>query len=141
MRRAANGEFYTLQMEEEYGEGPDALPVLIEDSHDLLFANLYLYRAVHSYSPAPYAVRVKNSSALQFRGGHLYGPSKFNFDATVYIVDHDTAIASPVRAAGVRPTRVVGGFNNIEGAGADRQTLFICARHSLYALPVKIPGL
>ena len=24
--------------------------------------------------------------------------------------------------------------------GADRQTLFICARHSLYALPVKIPG-
>ena len=143
VRRAANWEFYALQMEEEYGEGPDALPVLIEDSHDLLFANLYLYRVVRSYSPAHYAVRVKNSSALHFRGVHLYGPSKFNFDATVYVVDHDTAIvtrelarldlsgaapvvspepadiASPVRAAGVRPIRLVGGFNNIEGAVVD----------------------
>jgi len=141
VRRAANWEFYALQMEEEYGEGPHALPLLIEDSQDLLFANLYLYRVIRTQTPFPHAVRVKGSRNLSFRGVHLYGPSKFNFDATFQVVDHDARVVtrelarfdlsgnppqtpaplpfSPVRAPDAAVTRLAGGFNNIEGAVTD----------------------
>lgn len=44
IRNAAHWRFYALQFEEEREEGPKALPLLIENSRDLQFANTFFYR-------------------------------------------------------------------------------------------------
>ena len=75
-RNAANWRVYALQTEEERGEGGFALPLEIDDSRDLTFANFHLYKVISSYQPFPWAVKVTNSKNIRFRNFHCYSNSK-----------------------------------------------------------------
>jgi hypothetical protein len=83
VRHAANWSFYALQFEAESWEGRKTLPLLIENSHDLRFNNTYVYRVGRTFTPHPHGIKVLGSEHIDFRGIHLYGPSKYQYDATV----------------------------------------------------------
>jgi hypothetical protein len=89
VRKAANWSFYALQTEEERGESGMALPLEIQDSHDLTFANFHSYRVISSFQPFPCAVEVANSRDIRFRNFHCFSNSKVSFDAALYDRTHD----------------------------------------------------
>ncbi len=140
LRNVSNWQIYALQVEEERGEGPNCLPVDVDDCSNITFANLYLYRVISTISPFRYAVKIGASHNLRFRNVHVYSPSKFAFDNTVFDQTHNTEIRqreiallnisgkkpesqpareSPIFAAGAKVEKLVGGFNNIDGATVD----------------------
>jgi len=141
LRNVSNWEFFAMQLEEEHGEGPRALPVSIENCGSLLFGNLFLYRVAMD-SPSPCGVKVKASGGIVFRGVHAYSPGKTTCDNTIvdeisgrevrareiarldfpskYSAKSETASASPVLAVGAKLEKVTGGFDFIDGATADR---------------------
>ena len=139
LRNVSNWQIYALQMEEERGEGPNCLPVDIDNSSNITFANLYLYR-VASNAPFPYAVRLASSRDIRFHNVHVYSPGKFTFDNTIFDQTHNVEIRSreiaslnisgnppqtppthesPVLVPGAKVEKLAGGFNNIDGATVD----------------------
>jgi sugar lactone lactonase YvrE len=143
LRRVKHWMFFALQFEEERAEGPQALPLGIDDCEDLEFANLYLYRVMSTYSPYPAGVVVRGSRDIRFRGVHAYGPSKFTVDSTFIDADSGRRVLSreiarlditgdETRAPETDPClmRLAGGFNNIDGFAVDRagNLLFVDAR-------------
>ncbi|MBT8398944.1 MAG: SMP-30/gluconolactonase/LRE family protein [Rhodothermia bacterium] len=130
--RASNWKFFAFQFEEESAEGSYALPIRIRDSRDLFFANTYLYRVIRMKTPYPAGIVVERSSDLDFRGIHVYGPTKFSFDNTLIdrtssreirsreiarlTVSGDASAAEPPDS---RVERVAGGFEFIDGTAVD----------------------
>ncbi len=84
IRNVSNWKIYDMQMEEESAESRDALPLRIENSSNITFANLYLYRVIRTATPHPNAVVINSSRNIEFDGMHVYSPSKFSFDNTVF---------------------------------------------------------
>ncbi|HEY3384199.1 MAG TPA: glycosyl hydrolase family 28-related protein [Vicinamibacterales bacterium] len=136
IRNAANWRIYAMQTEEERGEGGFALPLEIDNSHDITFANFHLYRVISSYQPFPWAVKMTASGNIRFRNFHSYSNSKVAFDASVFDETHNTEIrqrefawldvsgAAPVPRvaespvvleAGSKVRKLAGGFFNISG--------------------------
>ena len=66
VRNAAAWRFYALQTEEERGESGFALPIEIDSSRDIIFANFHSYRVISSFQPFPWAVKVSNSRDIRF---------------------------------------------------------------------------
>jgi sugar lactone lactonase YvrE len=140
IRSASNWSFYALQFEEEREEGPKALPLEIERSSNIQFANTFFYRVVSCFVPFPYAVKVSDSGDIRFRNLHCYSNSKVSFDSTVFdatadVEVRDTELAvldvsgstvparpparSAVLADGAKVEKLAGGFLNIAGAAVD----------------------
>ena len=92
VRNAAHWRFYALQTEEERGESGFALPIEIDSSHDITFANFHSYRVISSFQPFPWAVKVSNSRDIRFRNFHCDSNSKASFDSAVYDQTHDVEI-------------------------------------------------
>jgi hypothetical protein len=136
VRRAAHWSFYALQTEEERGEGGFCLPIEIDSSHDITFANFHSYRVISSYQPFPWAVKVTSSHDIRFRNFHCDSNSKASFDDAVFdqtqnletrqhefawldISGHaplnHSAINSPIAARGAKVEKLAGGFFNISG--------------------------
>ena len=137
LRNASNWEIYALQTEEERGEGPFAIPVDVQDSTNITFANYHSYRVVSTYQPFPYAAAITNSSGIHFRNFHCYSDSKASFDNSVFDQTHSIEIRNrefawldisgqpPAAAATEQPpamlepgatlTRLSAGFFNISG--------------------------
>ncbi len=136
IRNAANWRIYAMQTEEERGEGGFALPLEIDNSHDITFANFHLYRVISSYQPFPWAVKLTNSKNIRFRNFHSYSNSKVAFDASVFDQTHNVEVrqrefawldvsgAAPapkatkppaVLEAGAKVQKLAGGFFNISG--------------------------
>jgi len=142
LRNVSNWQIYALQTEEERGEGPNCLPLDIDNCSNITFANLYLYRVISTYSPFPYAVKIRSSRNLRFRNVHVYSPSKFAFDNTIFDQTFNTEIRSreiaalnvsgkpPVPARETKVEKLVGGFNNIDSTvvDADGNIYFVDAR-------------
>jgi Pectate lyase superfamily protein/SMP-30/Gluconolactonase/LRE-like region len=139
LRNVSNWRIYALQTEEERGESPHALPVEIDGSSDITFANVFLYR-VDTDVPFPHAVKVTRSHNLHFRGVHVYSPGKLSFDNTFFDQTHGACIRSreiawldlsgtapapppphtfAVIAPGAELEKVADGFTNIDGAAVD----------------------
>jgi sugar lactone lactonase YvrE len=135
-RNAANWSVYALQTEEERGEGPFALPLEIDNSQNLTFANFHIYRVISSYQPFPWAVKVTGSKNIRFRNFHCYSNSKVSFDAAVFDQTHNVEVrqrefawltvsgaapgpkvakASPVLEPGAKVQKLSGGFFNVSG--------------------------
>ena len=156
IRNAANWRIYAMQTEEERGESGFALPLEVEGSENITFANFHLYRVISSYQPFPQAARVSNSRNIRFRNFHCYSNSKVSFDAAVF----DQASGAEIRQRefawldvnggggdaadrrrGRAPSRVLepgaavrklaGGFFNISGGVAvpSGDFYFVDARH------------
>ena len=136
VKNAAHWCFYALQTEEERGESGFALPIEIDSSHDITFANFHSYRVISSFQPFPWAVKVSNSRDIRFRNFHCDSNSKASFDSAVYDQTHDIelrqhefawldlstqvtraerATLSPVVARGAKVEKLAGGFFNISG--------------------------
>ncbi len=136
IKNASGWRFYALQTEEERGEGGFALPIEIDSSHDITFANFHSYRVISSFQPFPWAVKICNSRDIHFRNLHCDSNSKVSFDAAVYDQTHDIEIRqhefawldisgqaprpkadapSPVVARGAKVQKLAGGFFNISG--------------------------
>jgi hypothetical protein len=145
IRNAANWRFYALQTEEERGEGGYALPLEIDSSHDLVFANFHIYRVISTYQPFPWAVKVANSRNISFRNLHCYSNSKVSFDSAIFDQTHKVEIrqrefawldlpgqpprtrptvTAPVVALGARVEKLAGGFYNISGGVTGSQGEF-----------------
>jgi len=140
IRNVSNWRFYALQFEEEREEGPKALPLEIERSSNIQFANTFFYRVVSCFVPFPYAVKVSDSGNIRFRNLHCYSNSKVSFDSTIFeatadVEVRDTEMAvldisgSPIPARppaglvviadGAKIEKLSGGFSNIAGAAVD----------------------
>src|SRR4030065_527626 len=140
IRNASNWIFYALQFEEEREEGPKALPLEIDRSINIQFANIFFYRVISCFVPFPYAVKISNSSDIRFRNLHCYSNSKVSFDSTIFEATDDveirdtelavfdisggTAPARPpagslVIADGAKVEKLSGGFSNIAGAAVN----------------------
>lgn len=130
----ANWELIALQTEEEWGEGGAALPLEIESSRDVLVANFHSYRVVGSRQTAPYAIRVANSSGIEFRNVHIDSDSKVSFNDAVYDAtteasgrDREFAVLTVMEGGSRVPdrepqvVRLAGGFDNVSGATVDGQ--------------------
>ena len=81
LRNVSNWRFYALQFEEEREEGPKALPLEIDRSSNIQFANTFFYRVVSCFVPFPHAVKLTRSRDIRFRnlmvtqpGGHRTHP-------------------------------------------------------------------
>jgi sugar lactone lactonase YvrE len=136
IRNAANWEIYAFQTEEERGEGGMALPLEIDRSRNITFANFHLYKVISSFQPFPWAVQVAGSKNIRFRNFHSYSNSKVAFDVSVYDQTHNVEVrerefawlditgeppapsnAKPpaVIEAGARVQKLAGGFFNASG--------------------------
>jgi len=157
IKNVSNWKIYDLQMEEESNESPNALPLRIDNSRNISFANLYLYRVIRMISPYPHGVLINSSEDIEFCGIHVYSPTKFSFDNTVYDQSHnyvvrereiarlkisgnvpfrpDVELESPVIAPGSDVEMVVSGFEFIDGATTDSKgnIYFVDSRwHHIY---------
>jgi hypothetical protein len=137
--RVSNWELFAVQTEEERGESPFALPLEINQSHNITIANYFGYRVISSYQPFPYAVRVSDSSDVRFCNLHVYSNSKVPFDNSVFdqtyrfqvrplefawldITGNPPAHRQPTVppvARGAKLTKLATGFFNISGAAVD----------------------
>lgn len=136
LHNVANWSIYALQTEEERGEGGFALPLEIENSHDITIANFHVYRVISTFQPFPWAVKVAGSRNIRFRNFHCYSNSKVSFDAAVYDQTHNLEVrqrefawltlsgdpakpaawrASTILAPGATVEKLAGGFENISG--------------------------
>ena len=142
LRNAAHWELDALQTEEEWGEGPNALPLEIDDSRDITIANFHSYRVIASYNPFPYAVLVTHSTNIHFFNLHVNSNSKVPFDNSVYDetlnLDERAYELAVLNISGQRPSahaappsavlagsatvrRLKGGFFSLSGAAVDPQ--------------------
>jgi sugar lactone lactonase YvrE len=88
LRNVSNWHIYSLQTEEERGEGGFALPLEIANSSNITIANFHIYRVISMFQPFPWAVKVTNSRDIRFRNFHCYSNSKVSFDAAVFDPTH-----------------------------------------------------
>lgn len=142
LRNASNWRFYAVQFEEEREEGPKALPLEIDRSSHLLFANTFFYRVISCFVPFPHATKVSESRDIRFRNVHCYSNSKVSFDSTVFdatagreVRDPEFAVldvtggslsarpksAFTVLAGGAKVEKLADGFLNIAGAAVDAE--------------------
>ena len=136
LRHASNWAIYALQTEEESGESAMALPIDVQDSSNITFANYHSYRVVSIYQPFPYAASITDSSNIHFRNFHCYSDSKASFDNAIYDQTHHieirdrefswlnisgnvphlaSVVPSTVIEPGAEVTRLADGFFNISG--------------------------
>jgi hypothetical protein len=137
LKRVANWEIVALQTEEERGEGPQCLPLAIEDSDDITVAEMHAYRVVSSFVPFPEAIHVRNSRNVRFRNLHIYSDSKAAFDSSVRdddsgVINRELELASltlpghdPAGTAAnpkhPEASRLAGGFFNPSSATVDSE--------------------
>lgn len=140
VRNAAHWSFYALQTEEERGESGFCLPIEIDSSRDITFANFHSYRVISSYQPFPWAIKISNSRDIHFRNFHCDSNSKASFDSSIFdqtanveIRQHEFAsldisgkvskrklfATSKVVARGAKVEKLAGGFFNISGGAVD----------------------
>lgn len=73
----ANWKFYAPQTEQEVRDGMDAVSLEIRNSRNILFANYHGYRVTRSIKPALAAIKLSQSSNIDFRNVHVNGESGF----------------------------------------------------------------
>lgn len=79
-----NWEIYALQTEEENPAGAQANSTEIKDSHNLLFANTYMYRVSRNVHPKTHAVIVSNSDSIDFQNVKVFSQTRMAFDNAVF---------------------------------------------------------
>jgi hypothetical protein len=153
---ASNWTVYALQTEEENPAGADAFSVDLKDAHQMLFANLFMYRVSRNVLPKLNAVETANSDA-RFENVHNFSMTRLAFDNSIFdatsgvrIRTHDFTVftlnsevnpSSPlplpagVFAPGAKLEQVASGFSNIAGLTTDEagQLFFTdAAMHKIY---------
>ena len=139
LHHVTHWRLYALQTEEEKPEGADAVAVTLDSSHDLLFANTFLYRVSRNVAPKLNAIEARASDAV-FANIRNFSQTRLAFDNSVFdqtsgisVRAHDlTSFAltpalhapsplplPPAFAPEAQLTRLAGGFSNADGLTAD----------------------
>jgi hypothetical protein len=84
LKNVSNWKIYALQLEEEYAESPDCQPIEIENSSNVLFANLYLFRVIWVNTPYPQGIRTWNCRDIEFLNIHNFTQTKYPFNNILY---------------------------------------------------------
>ncbi len=72
LENVANWKIYAYQFEEEGREGKDCKMMEVSNCHDIMFANLWMYRVIRASTPQEFGIRLWNSRNIQFRNMHNY---------------------------------------------------------------------
>ena len=154
---ASNWTVYALQTEEENPAGADAFSVDLKEAHQMLFANLFMYRVSRNVFPKLNAVESANSSDIRFENVHDFSMTRLAFDNSVFdetsgvrVRTHDftafmldsavktgTPLPLPAKvfATGAKLEQVASGFSNIAGLTTDdtgRLFFTDAAMHKIY---------
>lgn len=79
-----NWQIYALQTEEENPAGARANAIEITNSHDLLFANTYMYRVSRNVLPKAFATIVSESDEIDFQNVKVFSQTRLAFDNAVF---------------------------------------------------------
>jgi hypothetical protein len=85
--KVSNWKIYALQLEEESRESSECQPMELQDCHNIIFSNLYLFRVIRVIKPYPYSIRVWGGSNLEFLNVHNYSQIKYTTTAPLYDVN------------------------------------------------------
>ncbi len=137
----ANFNVYALQLEEESREGTECQPMELENCHDMVFANLYMFRVIRLIKPYPYSIRSWGNKNIEFLNVHNYSQIKYTTTNPLYDVNSDTevrpwefarlfigdkAAANPEPSKG-QTARLATGFEFAEGSCSDSKgNIYFC---------------
>lgn len=109
LNKVSNWKFYAFQFEEESREGEECQSLEMNDCHNLLFANFWMYRVIRVNTPREWGIKVANSSNIDFRNMrswtqvlHLPGVTVFDMNKKHAIYPGDFARA---RITGKEPAQ------------------------------------
>jgi hypothetical protein len=94
LRNVSNWTFYTIQTEEVSGDEATA-SMEMEGCKHLKFVNYFMYHNSGTNAPMQYAIRVKNSSDIVWRGIHNFSGGPFPFENTLLDMDSGALVAYP----------------------------------------------
>jgi len=136
----ANFNVYALQLEEESREGTECQPMELENCHDMVFANLYMFRVIRVIKPYPYSIRSWANKNIEFLNVHNYSQIKYTTTNPLYDVNSDTEVRpwefarlfigdktnAPAPLSG-QITKLAMGFEFAEGMCADSKgNIYFC---------------
>jgi hypothetical protein len=87
MKDAANWTWYDLQTETKIGEG---IAYDVDACKNISFVNLFIYRM--PTTPSPYAIRMRHSGNIVFRGVHNFHWRGKAFEATLFDPDRNMTV-------------------------------------------------
>ena len=64
----------------------------LQDCHNMVFANLYMFRVIRVDKPYPWSIRRWGGDSLEFLNVHNYSQTPYTTTAPLYDVDADTEI-------------------------------------------------
>lgn len=154
---ASNWTVYALQTEEENPAGADAFSIDLNDAHQILFTNLFMYRVSRNVLPKLNAIEAANSSDIRFENVHAFSMTRLAFDNsfeektsgvhirthdfTAFTLDSSVKAGAPlplpagVFATGAKLEQEATEFSNIAGLTADENgKIFFtdAAMHKIY---------
>jgi Pectate lyase superfamily protein/SMP-30/Gluconolactonase/LRE-like region len=88
----SNFKVCALQLEEESRESTECQPLELENCHNMVFANLYMFRVIRVNKPYPYSIRNWGSSELEFLNVHNYSQIKYTTSNPLYDVNTNTTV-------------------------------------------------
>ncbi|HEV2481162.1 MAG TPA: glycosyl hydrolase family 28-related protein [Puia sp.] len=83
---------YALQLEEESRESSECQPMELQDCHNMVFANLYMFRVIRVDRPYPWSIRRWGGDSLEFLNVHNYSQTPYTTTVPLYDVDANTEI-------------------------------------------------
>jgi hypothetical protein len=92
LNKVANWKFYAFQFEEEGKEGKRAQTLDINDCHDLMFANFWMYRTIRVNTPRPWGIKVSNSSNIDFRNMRSWTQVLQQPERTIFDMDKNLMV-------------------------------------------------
>lgn len=145
-KNVSNWKVYAFQLEEESREGTYCQPVELEECHNMVFANLYLFRVIRLATPYPYSVRTWNCRDIEFLNVHNFAQVKFTTDLPFYDINNDLEVRpweftrlyitgqearkTPLTNEKGKVERLATGFEFAEGITRDSKgNIYFCEQH------------
>ena len=91
-KNVSNWKMYCFQLEEESLEGADCQPVELINCHDLVFANLYMFRVIRFNKPYHNSIRVWNCRNIEFLNLHNFSQIKYTTDIPIYDINKNIEV-------------------------------------------------
>jgi sugar lactone lactonase YvrE len=88
----ANWKVYAMQLEEESRESTECQPMELENSSNMVFANLYMFRVIRVNKPAPYSIRKWGGKNIELLNVHNYSQIKYTTTSSLYDINTTTEV-------------------------------------------------
>ncbi|WP_208645521.1 glycosyl hydrolase family 28-related protein [Mucilaginibacter endophyticus] len=88
----ANWKVYAMQLEEESRESTECQPMELENSSNMVFANLYMFRVIRVNKPVPYSIRKWGGKNIELLNVHNYSQIKYTTTLPLYDINTATEV-------------------------------------------------